>query len=60
MRMRIPSNYSSQICVRKLACPCGHVTHTNKPHTTRNSSRKTDAVNTVRALQSGKKLHNLD
>ena len=43
-------NCGSQIHVRKLACPCGHVFRGSKPLTTRNASRKSD-VSAARALE---------
>ena len=48
---RACSNCGSQIHVRKLACPCGHVFHGSKLLTTRNASRKSD-VSVARALES--------
>ena len=45
------SNCGSQIHVRKLACPCGHVFRGSKPLTIRSASRKSDVIAT-RALES--------
>ncbi len=47
------TNCGSQIHVRKLTCPCGHVFRGSKPLTVRSSSRKSD-VSTTRALETEK------
>ena len=43
-------NCGSQVHVRKLVCPCGHVFRGSTPLTTRNASRKSD-VSAARALE---------
>ncbi len=44
------TNCGSQIHVRKLTCPCGHVFRGSKPLTVRSASRKSD-VSTTRASE---------